>query len=220
MRERSELSRMKRGDEVKYSSVKRRSRVKQRVGIYSGTFDPIHAGHIAFALQAVKAARLQAVYFVPERVPRGKRQVTHFAHRVAMIRRATRPYEHLDVLELEDKTFSIARTLPRLQQTFPSCDLVYICGSDVVKHMPQWPYIESLMQQTELCVGRRADEAWRSTREVLQSLPLAPRKVTYVESPAPAVSSSQIRVALRKKHGVRGLLASVKVYANREWLYL
>lgn len=190
-----------------------------RIGIYSGTFDPVHAGHIAFALQAASAAGLNRVYFVPERAPRGKRHVTHYAHRVAMIRRATRPYMQLEVLELEDKTFSVAHTLPRLRRDFPQSELVYLCGSDVIAHMAQWPHVAQFLQQVELCVGRRGNETQLSIEQVLETLPL-PLRVTFFDSHAPAVSSSQVRAALREKRGVRGLLASVKVYAAQEWLYL
>ncbi len=219
MRESSDLSRLRLGDGVKASSVKRQSQTKRRVGIYSGTFDPVHAGHIAFALQAATAAGLPKVYFVPERAPRGKRHVTHYAHRVAMIRRATRPYTQLDVLELEDKTFSVAHTLPRLRRDFPQSELVYLCGSDVIAHMAQWPHVARFLQQVELCVGRRGNETQLSIEQMLKTLP-PPLRVTFFDSHAPAVSSSQVRAALREKRGVRGLLASVKVYAAQEWLYL
>ena len=219
MRESSDLSRLRLGDGVKASSVKRQSQTKRRVGIYSGTFDPVHAGHIAFALQAATAAGLPKVYFVPERAPRGKRHVTHYAHRVAMIRRATRPYTQLDVLELEDKTFSVAHTLPRLRRDFPQSELVYLCGSDVIAHMAQWPHVARFLQQVELCVGRRGNETQLSIEQMLKTLP-PPLRVTFFDSHAPAVSSSQVRAALREKRGVRGLLASVKVYAAQEWLYM
>lgn len=219
MRESSDLSRLRLGDGVKASSVKQQSQTKRRVGIYSGTFDPVHAGHIAFALQAATAAGLNRVYFVPERAPRGKRHVTHYAHRVAMIRRATRPYTQLDVLELEDKTFSVAHTLPRLRRDFPQSELVYLCGSDVIAHMAQWPHVARFLQQVELCVGRRGNETQLSIEQMLKTLP-PPLRVTFFDSHAPAVSSSQVRAALREKRGVRGLLASVKVYAAQEWLYL
>lgn len=201
-------------------SVRLRSQTKHmRIGIYSGTFDPVHAGHIAFALQAVTAAKLSRVYFVPERAPRGKRHVTHYAHRVAMIHRATRPYTQLEVLELEDKAFSVAHTLPRLRRDFPDDELVYLCGSDVIAHMAQWPHVAQFLQQVELCVGRRGNETQHSIEQALETLPL-PLKVTFFDSHAPAVSSSQVRAALREKRGARGLLASVKVYAAQEWLYL
>jgi nicotinate-nucleotide adenylyltransferase len=69
-----------------------------RIGIYSGTFDPVHSGHISFALQSLKAAKLDKVYFLPERRPRNKQQVEHFGHRVAMLKRAIKPYPEFNVL--------------------------------------------------------------------------------------------------------------------------
>ena len=79
-----------------------------RVGIYAGTFDPVHVGHISFALQSLTAANLDSIYFAPERRPRNKQQVEHFAHRVAMIKRAIRPYRKFAILELVDTSFSIS----------------------------------------------------------------------------------------------------------------
>src|ERR1700712_538230 len=103
-----------------------------RIGIYAGTFHPVHAGHITFALQALEAAQLDMVYFMPERRPRHKQQVEHFAHRVAMITRAAKPYQYFDVLEFVDVNFSIERTLPALQQRFAGDELVFLFGSDVL----------------------------------------------------------------------------------------
>lgn len=193
---------------------------KRRIGIYAGTFDPVHAGHIAFALQAAKAAGLSTVYLAPERHPRRKQQVTHYAHRVAMIRRAIRPFRQLQVLELEDKTFSVLHTLPRLEGQFAHTSFVFVCGSDVVKHMSEWPHIGRFFEVFELCIGLRGDEQSATLDALLSELPAQPRGRIYVRSHASAVTSSQVREALRENRGVRGLLASVREYAAREWLYL
>lgn len=191
-----------------------------RVGIYSGTFDPVHSGHIAFALQAAAVAELDKVYLVPERRPRGKYHVTHYAHRVAMIRRATRPYRQLEVYELEDKTFSVTRTWPRLERSFAGSTLVYLCGSDVLRHIASWPNAGSLLGRVELCIGRRESETQQMIEDLIGSLPVSPRRAIVFESHAPSVSSSQVRAAIREKRRVHGLLASVKAYASQEWLYL
>ncbi len=220
MREGFDLLRLQQEDEVKPASVKLPSQVKRRIGIYSGTFDPVHAGHIAFALQAAQKAQLDTVIFAPERNPHRKQHTTHFAHRVAMIRRAIRPYRQLGIIELEDKTFSVVRTLPRLKQAYPGAKLVFLCGSDVLGHMIDWPHIESLLFDVELCVGRRHYETERQVTHAVKGLPVMPPAVTIFESHAASVSSSQVRAAIRERRGVRGLLLSVKVYAQREWLYI
>jgi len=192
----------------------------RRVGIYAGAFDPVHAGHIAFALQAIDAAKLDVVYFIPERLPRQKPQVTHYAHRVAMIRRALRPYQTMDVLELEDRSFTVYRTQSRLERKFKSAQFVMLCGTDVIAHMPSWPHVGRLLNRFELCIGIREGESTASAERMLAKLPAAPLAVTTVKSYAGAVSSTKMRDALRLNRGAKGLLQSVVAYAKQEWLYV
>ena len=90
-----------------------------RIGVFSGSFDPVHKGHIAFALEAAKTAKLEKVYMAPEIKPRRKPGITHFAHRVAMLKLAVRSQPKLEVLELPDKYFLPQKTLAQLRQRFP-----------------------------------------------------------------------------------------------------
>lgn len=192
----------------------------KRVGIYSGTFDPVHAGHLSFALQAMNAAKLDAVYFLPERRPRSKKGTEHFGHRVAMLTRATRPHRKLHVLEMEDVSFSVATTLPRLRKRFPKAQLVFLVGSDVITHMPNWDNVARLHSQSELIVGVRSADNLAVVQESIARWKVQPQDVTLLESWAPTVSSRKIREALRKREYVPGLLRSVERYSNRNWLYI
>ena len=192
----------------------------KRIGIYSGTFDPVHAGHISFALQAIKAAKLDAVYFLPERRPRGKTGTEHFGHRVAMLKRASRPHRKLHVLELEDVSFTVATTLPRLQKRFSKAQLVLLVGSDVVPHIPEWDNAGQLLKQAELVVGVRSSDNLVLMQESIERWTAQPVATTILESSAPAISSRRIREALRKLEYVPGLLRSVERYSNRNGLYI
>jgi nicotinate-nucleotide adenylyltransferase len=198
----------------------RKTNSPKRIGIYSGTFDPVHAGHVGFALQAMQSAGLDAVFFLPERRPRGKAGVEHFGHRVAMLRRAVKPYQNLGVLELEDVGFSIATTLPRLRTRFPKAELVFLVGSDVATHMQVWPNVEQLFKQSELVVGVRSGSDIAVMKEQVSGWRLQPLQTMVIESHAAAVSSGLIRDALRKRTYVPGLLKSVERYSNRNWLYV
>ena len=202
------------------NGISKRPATASRIGIYSGTFDPVHAGHIAFALQAATAARLDRVLLMPERTPRYKPEVTHYAHRVAMIRRATRPHQQLAVLESEDRVFSTTHTLPRLQKQFPGATLVYVCGSDVLLHMSSWPHISQLLETVELCVGVRSDDTAVSIERTINQLPVAPHGVVVLDSYFADASSSKIRQAIREQTFAQGLLRSVVAYAKQAWLYL
>jgi nicotinate-nucleotide adenylyltransferase len=193
---------------------------QKRIGIYSGTFDPVHAGHIAFALQAMEQAGLDRVYFLPERRPRQKKGVEHFGHRVAMLKRAQQPHPKFDVLELNDVSFSVVRTLPKLQHQFPDDQLVFLFGSDTISNLPFWPQADRLLQQAELVIACRWQDNRSDIEELITSWPITPQKYAIIDSYAPEVSSGSIRSALQRRQSIRGLLKSVEHYSNRNWLYI
>lgn len=191
----------------------------KRIGIYAGTFDPVHAGHITFALQAVAAAGLDMVYFLPERRPRAKQQVEHFAHRVAMVKQAAMPHPQFGVLELVDMNFSIGRTLPKLRQQFEDAELVFLFGSDVVTGIPDWPNAATLLEE-EFVIGVRSQQKREDIKKAVDGWDPQPRAVTIFDSYAPDISSGQVRDALRAGKQAAGTLKSVERYSDHHWLYV
>jgi len=191
-----------------------------RIGIYAGAFDPVHAGHVAFALQAVQSSALDQVVFMPERRPRSKPSVEHYAHRVAMLKAALAPHPNLAVMEVVDRHFTVRRILPLLQVTFPDAQLVLLMGSDTIDSLPLWPYVNRLLSAAELVVGLRADHNSEAVEALIADWPLQkPSNLVVFNSYAPDVSSSRIRQALRTNQSAKGLLASVRRYSRQEWLY-
>jgi len=193
---------------------------QKRIGIYADTFDPVHAGHISFALQALERAGLDKVYFLPERRPRHKSGVEHFGHRVAMLKKAVRPHPKFDVLELDDVSFSVIRTLPKLQTRFANSQLVFLFGSDAISSLPSWPRAARLLKQVELIIGCRWQDERSDIHELINNWPIAPRTYTIINSYAPDISSGSVRSALQRRQSVRGLLKSVEHYSNQNWLYI
>lgn len=192
---------------------------QQRIGIFSGTFDPVHKGHIGFALEAIRQASLDEVYFLVEARPRRKSGVTHVAHRLAMLKLATKPYPKLKVLELPDGQFSVAKTLPRLKQRFAGSTLVFIAGSDMLKHMPRWPLVRRLFEDMELIVAVRANESSQTIMQQMAILPEAASKLQIIKSTVPHLSSSQLREALLKGQKAT-VLPSTAEYIKQHWLYV
>lgn len=192
----------------------------KRIGIYSGTFNPVHAGHIAFALQAMKAAKLDKLYFLPERRPRSKKHVEHFGHRVAMLKQAVKPYPKFDVLELDDVSFTVKRTLPRLEIMFPESQLVFLIGSDVAEHMGQWPQLDRLFATSEILVGIRDMHDADHLQQIIADWPVKPLDARIIKSHAASVSSKKVREALQARGTTAGLLTSVAKYSNTNWLYV
>lgn len=191
-----------------------------RIGIYAGAFDPVHAGHIAFALQALELAQLDEIVFLPERRPRAKPGVEHYAHRIAMLKKALRPHPMLSVMETVERNYSVTRTLPALQQLFKGARLVMLIGSDVALCLAQWPHAAQLLKQTELVIGIRSQHQADELLTAIRDWPLRPLDLKIIDSYAPDISSSQIRLALSADSTTKGLLSSVHRYALQEWLYV
>jgi len=193
---------------------------RPRVGIYAGTFNPVHAGHVAFALQSLQAADLDMVYFMPERRPREKETVEHFGHRMAMLRKVIQPHPQLGVLDLVDVNFSVQRTLPQLKKEFPEAQLVFLMGSDVAPSVSQWPHAAQLLKDSELVIGVRSGDDTEGLKTMIANWKPQPLAATIFDSYAPAVSSRVIREAMQKRQPAHGLLPSVQRYSDHHWLYV
>ncbi|HSX34942.1 MAG TPA: nicotinate-nicotinamide nucleotide adenylyltransferase [Candidatus Saccharimonadales bacterium] len=194
-----------------------------RIGIFSGTFDPVHTGHIAFCLAAQKAAALDRIVLLPEAHPRHKQPHTPFAHRVAMLRLAAKGMPQLEVLELADTQFSVATTLPQLQARFAHDELYLLLGSDVVPSLAvSWPGLETLLQAMGLVIGIRAQQTPHSVQGRLQALqeafPAVPVRATTIASPHASVASSAVRAALPHA-GQLALIPIVAEYITAYNLY-
>jgi len=194
--------------------------LKKRIGIYAGAFDPVHTGQIAFALQAIEQADLDRIYFLPERRPSHRPGVEHFAHRVAMLKQASLPYKKFYVLESVDVQFSVKRTLPMLRQKFKHDQLVFLFGSDAVADLPNWPYIEQLLNVSELVIAARQGKKADDLRKAIQAWPVQPLAATMLTSFAPNISSIDVREALQNRQPAAGLLQSVARYSDHNWLYV
>lgn len=193
-----------------------------KIGIFSGTFDPVHAGHITFALEAIKEAGLGKVYFLPEQRPRRKTGVTHYAHRMAMLRLALRPYKDLEILDLPDKQFSVNATLPRLKKLFPGSELSMLVGSDMLDVLTsneveaQWPNYKQFLKSVNLIAGVRNDSGYDIAKKQMSRLQ---SDGLVIASKRPHASSRDIRSAVRRGKEHTELLGSLKSYISDNWLY-
>lgn len=194
----------------------------RRIGFFSGTFDPIHKGHIAFALQALEAADLDVVYFMPETMPRRKESVTHYSHRVAMLKLALKPHKDLRVFEVPDKQFSVQKTMPRLQGKFKGAELLLLVGSDAAMHLSnaqQWPGAKNMLKSFGLVVGLRGGADSKTIHAELKVIEDLVPELVVVRSKNHHVSSRDIRRAVRSGEHHDEILLGIKAYINQNWLY-
>ena len=185
-----------------------------RVGIFSGTFDPVHRGHIAFALAALKQCNLDKVVLLPERSPRGKVGVSDFKHRLRMVRLAARSHRKLNVLALDDAMFTTGVTLPQLQERYAGSELVMLFGSDVVQTFGfRWPGLDVLLKSVELAVSTRAGETEEALRTFFDSFD-TPLTVHFVHGPHAHVNATEVRSG-----NLQGIEPLVRDYIEQNQLY-
>lgn len=131
----------------------------QKIGVYAGTFDPIHKGHIAFALAAAKACRLDNIVFIPEAKPRGKVNVTPVIARVGQIGAAIAAIPKLEVATLDAERFTYTNTKSELEALYPNAHFTLLVGSDVARTLPQWQNLAQLFRQfPKVAIGLRKND--------------------------------------------------------------
>lgn len=168
----------------------------KKIGIYPGTFDPVHEGHIAFALAAKEALGLDEIVFLPEAEPRNKPGASDMRHRQIMLNHALKPYTGFSSLLLDEPQFTVASTLPVLQKTFPHTKLALLMGSDVAATLPFWPEVSELLKTMDIVVGLRTNDTSKQLDEMFKKLNLktsTPLSPSYITADQASLCSTDIR---------------------------
>jgi nicotinate-nucleotide adenylyltransferase len=169
---------------------------RERVGVFGGTFDPIHVAHLAVAVQARHQLGLDRVLFVVANVPWQKAQlraVSGVDDRLAMVEAAVAGHDGLEASRIEIERGGDSYTADTLETLASSDrDLFLIIGSDLVDDLTTWKRWEEIPPLCTLAVCHRPGEAERGE--------LAPgwRSVT-VRSPALEISSTELRSMARER---------------------
>lgn len=169
----------------------------RNIGIYSGTFDPIHRGHVDFAIEAMRECGLDEVILLPERQPRHKNNVTDISHRFTMISEVLSSIQNLRVLELDQARFSVDETLPTLHEFFPDAHLTILIGSDVARNLEKWESLELLIRDVSFAIGIRDDDDIEEIISIIESLEQKYKSIirySIIDTDSMAISSSRIRL--------------------------
>lgn len=179
-----------------------------KIGIFSGTFDPVHHGHLAFAQRALHELGLDKVYFLVEPQPSHKQAASSLRHRLNMTWLALQDYPKLELLTSDHQQFNVADTLPWLEQKFAQAELHLLMGADSFKFVHTWPGFDSLQRRVKLAVGQRGQDSQQISS--VDHLPIS----TQLNE----ISSSAIRAL--KGSNLSGLVPeTVEQYIASQGLY-
>lgn len=196
-----------------------------RIGIFGGSFDPPHVGHLLVAQDALDAVPLDRLLVVPaaQQPLKGDGQ-TPARHRLAMVRACFEgvPRIQVDPIEIDRGGLSfMVDTVETLRGRFPQAALHLLIGDDVVSTLPRWRDVHRLMSMVQLVVLHRAD------REQVPSLPAGWREDEQGGTPRRIatrridLSSTEIRARVRDRRSIRGFVPdAVAAYIATTGLYL
>lgn len=133
-----------------------------RIGVYGGTFDPVHNAHLMVARLACEAAGLGRIVFMPSGSPPHKedRALTAARHRLEMVRLAVQGIDGFEVSDLEITTPGVdytVDTLRYLQRANPQARLHFIIGGDSLMYLDQWRDPAGLMELAAFVAVYRPD---------------------------------------------------------------
>jgi cytidyltransferase-like protein len=189
--------------------------LRPRIGVYSGTFDPVHAGHLKFALEAQKQVKLDHIHFVAERRPGRGAEPEHYVHRTTMLTQALRPYTQFSLFDLPDARLT-ARSLKRID----TGDAEVFLLTSASQLLWTGGVLPTVYRTHPLVVAVTSDTQMAEVLERLSSQDQSLGNITFVSIGTNHISSAMVRHGLRKRQPVRGLLPSVWRYARKQWLYL
>ncbi len=135
-----------------------------KIGIYGGTFDPIHCGHLNLAQQMLEIHQLDEVWFCPVHISPHKldEKAASVEHRLAMVNLAIAPFSRFKLLgieaEREGPSYTI-ETLHWLLKNHPDDKFNFILGGDSISRFSEWKEPEEIMKFAPLLVGPRACNA-------------------------------------------------------------
>lgn len=194
-----------------------------RLGLFGGTFDPIHLGHLILAEQCREACGLDQVWFVVAGAPPHKRgERTPVAHRLEMARIATAGHPGFAVSDLETRRpgphYSV-ETLESVHRERPHDDLFFLIGADSLIDLPTWRDPEGIARLATIIVVNRPGIE-ETDPDQMPSLGPGTRPLLSVTIPSVGIASDDLRRRLAEGRTVRFMVPrGVEAYIEAHGLY-
>ncbi len=191
-----------------------------KIGLYFGTFDPIHFGHINIGKLLVKKGILNKVWFVvtPQNPDKSYNNIVDFVHRYEMAKIQLKRNNNLlasDIeLNLEKPNYTI-NTLNYISKKFPNYRFSIIMGEDNFMNFTYWKNYKEILNNYDIYVYPRGGNRKENT-ELIHS-----KNVHKIEGPYLNISSSEIRKLINNKENLSGFISEeIYNYIIKNKLYI
>ena len=198
----------------------------QRIGIYGGTFNPPHWGHIRAAQHACEALALDCLLMIPDRIaphkqlPEGSPEPEQ---RLEMLRLGTAQMDKIQVSDIELKREGPSYTyitVEQIRKAYPDAKLYLLMGTDMFLSFHTWREPQRILKEVSLAVLYRGDKGEKEAIDQrMAAMELHGADVELVENPVTAISSTQLRRMLVFGCAGQFLPEPVLEYIHRHDLY-
>lgn len=170
----------------------------ERIGIFGGTFDPPHVGHLILASEAYAQLQLNRILWVLTPLPPHKRDqnITSLEHRCAMLELALadNPAFELSLIEMNRPgPHYTVDTLRLIAEQNPASELILLIGGDSLRDLPSWHRPRDLLAACHEIGVMRRPGAGTDLSALEAALPGIQAKVRFVEAPLLEIASREIR---------------------------
>lgn len=185
----------------------------KKIGLYFGTFNPIHVGHLIIANHLVEFSDLNEVWFVvtPHNPHKIKKTLLEDHHRLTMVRIAVEDYPKLHAsnveFDLPQPNYTV-NTLVHLEEKYPEKNFCLIMGEDNLKSFQKWKNYEVILKRYSIYVYPRISEGTVQTQFGDH------KKINKVDAPIIELSSTFIRNGIKTGKNVKPMLSA------EVWKYL
>ena len=188
-------------------------KMNKNVGLFFGSFNPIHVGHLIIANHMTEFSDLEEVWMVvtPHNPHKKKKTLLDDVHRLAMVRIAIEDFPNLKASNIEfhlpRPNFTI-NTLAVLEEKYPVINFCLIMGEDNLKSFHKWKNFELILERHSIYVYPRI------SKEDNKTMFSCPSKIIKIAAPIVEISSTFIRKGIKANRNIQPLLP------QKVWKYL
>ncbi len=194
------------------------------IGIFGGTFDPVHKGHLKALENFIKRVSPQKTLVIPAGVPPHKKEsTTPISDRVNMLRTAVRNFPDTEVClyeaEKEGKCYTFD-TLTYLHKAYTNAEFTMFVGSDMLLSFDRWYRVEDIAKMTTLAVFSRNGDDLEALKNKIAELKknIGLNAELFFDEPT-EISSTEIRNAVKCGHALDLILPETEAYIKAKGLY-
>lgn len=179
--------------------------VSKKIGLYFGSFNPIHIGHLVIANHLVENSDLDEIWLVvtPHNPFKKKKTLLDDHHRLELVRRACEGYEKLKPSDIEFKlpqpNYTI-NTLVHLSEKYPDYLFCLLMGEDNLNTFHKWKNYELILEQNPIYVYPRKTNNGHENQFTNHP------DIVHIDAPIMEISSTQIRKAIKEEKNIKPML--------------